>query len=59
MDGYVAALEVSDDEAASAGGERLGPLVDQIDDPYLVAVSVSCSPRPQPWPWTSIASTAN
>jgi hypothetical protein len=35
----VAALEVSDDAAALAGGERLGPLVDQIDDPYLVAVS--------------------
>jgi predicted ATPase len=35
----VAAVEVGDDTAALAVRERLGPLIDSIDDPYLRAVS--------------------
>jgi predicted ATPase len=31
-------LEASDEQAALAAGERLAPLLDQIDDPYLEAV---------------------
>jgi predicted ATPase len=35
----IAALETSDDAAAVAARDRLAPLLEEIDDPYLVAVS--------------------
>jgi predicted ATPase len=35
----VTALEMGDDAPALAAGERLAPLVDRIDDPYLRALS--------------------